>query len=635
MKSGMSGSEVWTVGKLVDSIRSPESVGVRVEVPRFQRRIVWSREQREGLIESIHRGYPIGSILLSKRAGTGEAYELVDGLQRTSTLLAYSERPLLLAPVDALPSQTLVEVAAVLGSELGEVTTRFHAWMKRVEEMTFAKGFTPTRLVEAISAGQLPLNDDAAARLEALAEKALDALRDNVSIGAVQLPVVTYTGPESELPEIFDRINSSGTKLSKYEIFAAAWISKQTLIKRDEIRSAITLKYQALLDAGFTIEGLERDVAISDFNLFEYLFGLGKVLKDKFSLLFAGSEDPTEVEPFGFSLVTVAAGLQLAKMKQLYEGIPTGDDMLLDPSEIEEHLFEAAQKVNDWLKPFLGLRLNSTSSQPFVAHGELQMVSMIARTLVGRWDPFSGWIERPDWQADWAALEVAMPQHYLQDVIQDRWRGPLYSICYERVWEKVVDADGSEVGMSPSTHYARPVDRPSIDNVLNTWFDGQKRREQRSRPYIRTADKVFLKFLYTGILSNLEEQGSTLFELEHLFPVSRLRDLIDAGEAGWPISCIANLALYTKQLNREKTKTTIAEYLTTQPVSAAIREQITRLTLVDPSTVDIPPSWGRSHYEAFLDQRWSVMKKRLYESLKVEDAGLVATRLDPPPEAIT
>lgn len=77
---------------------------------------------------------------------------------------------------------------------------------------------------------------------------------------------------------------------------------------------------------------------------------------------------------------------------------------------------------------------------------------------------------------------------------------------------------------------------------------------------MRALDRVFLRYVYTGLVSHLDDQDVS-FELKHLFPVSRLKDEIPADSPGWPISCVANLALFTKALNREKTSQTISEYL--------------------------------------------------------------------------
>jgi uncharacterized protein with ParB-like and HNH nuclease domain len=55
--------EPWTIGELREAIEREV-----VRIPRFQRSLVWTDEQRRNLIDSIFRGYPIGSLLLHERS---------------------------------------------------------------------------------------------------------------------------------------------------------------------------------------------------------------------------------------------------------------------------------------------------------------------------------------------------------------------------------------------------------------------------------------------------------------------------------------------------------------------------------------------------------------------------------------
>lgn len=61
--------------------------------PEFQRRLVWSREDKDHFLDSVLRGYPFPEIYLADgdvNLETGEGTQLlVDGLQRVSTLIQY------------------------------------------------------------------------------------------------------------------------------------------------------------------------------------------------------------------------------------------------------------------------------------------------------------------------------------------------------------------------------------------------------------------------------------------------------------------------------------------------------------------------------------------------------------------
>ncbi|QCX28484.1 hypothetical protein [Nocardioides jishulii] len=430
--------------------------------------------------------------------------------------------------------------------------------------------------------------------------------------------MITYAGDESNLPDIFERINQRGTKLNKYEVFAATWIDSDTQVNSEKVRVEINNKYSALIEKGFSIDGLQEDGMIASFNLFEYLFGFGKVIVGEGRYLFSGSTkaDPTETEPAAFSLACLSRGRQLSAMRSLPEFMPRSADGLIDPAAMEAGLLDAAKAVQSWISPYTSLRLNSQGVDSIeIAHGELQIVSMIARAAAGRWNTQGDWSEKDGWEDDWKALEKAMPQHYLLDIIEETWRGPLYTIAFNRVWQSEDSADTEN--LEPSDYYKKPIEKESFALILDSWFEKQMAREQRTRSYVRGSDKALLRFVYAGIVSHLDNQIQT-FELEHLFPVSRLRQEIPEAESGWPISCIANLALFTRALNREKSKQTISEYLAKNVLPAPEKKLLDQCLLCDSASVSIPEDGlSREAYEEFLRTRWADMKEHLFHNLKV------------------
>ena len=56
---------------------------------RYQRKLVWTLDEKQKLVESVLKKYPIPAILLAER-DTGE-YEIIDGLQRLHTLMSFIE----------------------------------------------------------------------------------------------------------------------------------------------------------------------------------------------------------------------------------------------------------------------------------------------------------------------------------------------------------------------------------------------------------------------------------------------------------------------------------------------------------------------------------------------------------------
>lgn len=58
---------------------------------RYQRKLVWTQQEKQKLIESILKKYPIPAILIAERDSVPGSYEIIDGLQRLHSILSFIE----------------------------------------------------------------------------------------------------------------------------------------------------------------------------------------------------------------------------------------------------------------------------------------------------------------------------------------------------------------------------------------------------------------------------------------------------------------------------------------------------------------------------------------------------------------
>lgn len=58
---------------------------------RYQRKLVWTLNEKQRLIESILKRYPIPAILVAEREGSPGTYEIIDGLQRLHAIVSFIE----------------------------------------------------------------------------------------------------------------------------------------------------------------------------------------------------------------------------------------------------------------------------------------------------------------------------------------------------------------------------------------------------------------------------------------------------------------------------------------------------------------------------------------------------------------
>ena len=189
-----------------------------VQIPSFQRGMVWRSQQIVELLDSIRRGYPIGTLLLWRRPGTAgvlrvgplridtlkldDAWFVVDGQQRMLTLTAALTR------TDERPS---VDVYAV--------------WFD-LERQEFFYNNGRRSLATAVPVNALgdhvrllrwaqawPLAHERPELID-LAFKTSDLI-----LGYAVSTYVTSTKSESEVRELFRRANSSGVKMKESEVF--------------------------------------------------------------------------------------------------------------------------------------------------------------------------------------------------------------------------------------------------------------------------------------------------------------------------------------------------------------------------------------------------------------------------------
>lgn len=138
---------------------------------RYQRKLVWTQDEKQRLIESILKRYPIPAIFVAEREEAG-TYEIIDGLQRLHAIVSFIE------------------------TSFPDLDGRFF----NLEHFPTAKsradsgGFDPTQSESLIDQGQVTTILDYTLALS-----------------------VMRNATEDEINDVFDRINTYGHRLSDQE----------------------------------------------------------------------------------------------------------------------------------------------------------------------------------------------------------------------------------------------------------------------------------------------------------------------------------------------------------------------------------------------------------------------------------
>jgi hypothetical protein len=155
---------------------------------RYQRKLVWSQQEKKDLVESILLQYPIPLVLLASQT---DKYEIIDGMQRLNAIFGFIENHF---PVYIDNSEKYFNIT----------------------DYTFAQ----TQVVKNIVT---PKNDG-----EFLSQEQVS------SFIQYPFPVTIFkTGSTDEINETFRRINSTGRKLSPQEVRQAGNVSKFSLLVRE------------------------------------------------------------------------------------------------------------------------------------------------------------------------------------------------------------------------------------------------------------------------------------------------------------------------------------------------------------------------------------------------------------------
>ena len=86
--------ENWSLQDLSSALQDMHKDNKRIVVPMFQRGKRWKKAQEQKFIDSLIKGYPVGTMLFYETYEDNKrTYILVDGLQRGNSIKKYMTNP--------------------------------------------------------------------------------------------------------------------------------------------------------------------------------------------------------------------------------------------------------------------------------------------------------------------------------------------------------------------------------------------------------------------------------------------------------------------------------------------------------------------------------------------------------------
>lgn len=533
--------ENWTLEELSNALLDSSKDNKRIVVPMFQRGKRWKKMQEHTFIDSMRKGYPVGTMLFYKKVvDNKENYILVDGLQRGNTIRKYMANPTEFFSMSEISDQVCNDILEAMNIQDGDTTkAKQHMFAFVRDQKKF--DFSPTQYF-SLSKELCDLYDASFASfgenvINVLSGFFNDGKSDYEQISKAIIPVIIYNGDENNLPEIFDRINSRGTPLNLYEVYAASWpVNQKFYVATKEIVEAVVRKYEILREDGYIIDGYNKEkfLEAQELNAFEYMFGLSKYLTSKYKeLAFETSLDDDAVNSLAFELVNACLN-DSDKIKTLHERINQ-----IDVNIFQEALEKAIVFVTDSLQAVTRFKGNKRNADK-IFHSKFQILSMISTTFKDMYadgiysHECEGWKDKKD------IIQKNLLHYYVYDILTNYW--------FEGGTGKI------HAAYKPSNRYLNPISDRSWMVAIGGYFESTMQRQESEKvKNVSKEDYVFLNCIYLNTFTAMDQLSIEKFDVEHIAPKAQMQKLIKKTNShGLPISSIANLCYLPEFANRSK-----------------------------------------------------------------------------------
>lgn len=620
--------ELWKLKNIKEALEGEITINGskrKIVIPLFQRGKRWTKETKDMFIDSLTKGYPIGSLLFYKtQVDNVDVFTLIDGLQRGSSIKEYLSNPTKFFDISKISKEAreklygLIVVggnAGVQKAKADELLTTYIRSLKTYDDYDLLNLYT-------LFLNEFPVLNGKTSEFGLAVRDELNRLKNDYNhLSEIQIPAVVYTGDESTLPEIFTRINKEGKPLSEYEIFAASWPSAEFKIENEQIVEYVLKKYDMLNDTEFTLSGYNRDEKRinKSVNAFEYAFGFSKYITNKYSSLAFYTDIPDDVaNQVGFQLINACFNSSHNQIKDVHKIITR---FFSNISKLEEAIEDSIRFVDKCIEPILKFKGNNREKKKGF-HSQFQIMSLISFAFRKKYNIQDDTLKiNEDWRASKQKLEENIWKYYVFDIINKYWgeggTGKIHSANSENRY--LTDLTSEQFGAAYDSYSAALLSRREIKNVS----------------YPSDIDYVILNTIYLNLFTAMDQLSLKRFDVEHIATKDQMKKFIKVtnGE-GLPISHIANLCYLPEFENRSKGSKNF--YQDTNYLSKAgttietIEEKYSFTSKPDLEFMDLEYQDGdfdilRLYYvDEFLANRNKIVRKKFLESLGFENAEEVA-----------
>lgn len=509
-----------------------------VAIPQFQRGYVWNSTKKNALIETLHNGFPFGSLLTYQ--GQNGQERLLDGQQRLSTIRDFRKRPL-------------------------------HYW-KQINKETYSQSFNlfskltsgnvNQEMFDKAVSGEVKLADwvddlseagDLAEgvktrQIRDIVEHLKEEITNYLDVEKLTIPLIRYKGPEENVALVFENLNKGGSSLTKFEIYAAAWVDKTFELSKSEFQDEILqLVKQYYLDKKAKAE--ELDFELADFseddlttkrvvNLFEFGLALGLFIKKRLPTLVRDNDNFTNSNEIGFGVLVIYSGADPKRLENITKKFSSLKNEL-------EALLQRTDKISVQLNDVLSkLIIQSTTKDGSGSKDVQRKLNTSAKTLsyfASLWDKDYG-------TEEFKQVKKNIPAYYVYDSITSVWT----SHGDQRLFDFYsYHENGSEYQRKD---YTAPVDVLRFKEEFKTWIKDENQGKWNFSAEVKALATIHANLTYLSAYLN----DSDPLEFEHIYAKERINVVAGARQA-INLGSLGNAMFLPRSLNNGKKLKTLYE----------------------------------------------------------------------------
>lgn len=575
----------------------------QIKIPQFQRGLVWSKKNQRSFITTMLDGDPFGAILLSQNEEGN--YDLIDGLQRVSTIKRFFKNPkeyLDTDFIDDLLFDSIVDIFRKANKIPNAGKTQFIDNLKKNILDFYNQSKSETSMAKNLKKHyEFPdtFSDDIYSNVANIYQ----SIQDKIKLNSALIPAIIYTGDKSRLPDVFERMNKGAVILSKYEVLASTWYKYEMRITDEEISKYVKNKYLSLRDQSFMEVNFDIEELDNTINVFEYCYALGEILKDKkngYQCVFGEKKNELSTDSIGFDILAILLGNKVNEVDGIKDFLYNANTNFL--TELKDAIKDVANFLVKIVYPWISYGNNDKNDYYSVISGyqALHLFTACFNTLYTL-DSSNYELRKIEDSKARHLIKKYLPLNLFYDVISDYWS----------LNRQVSDLYNNIVDKELLLKYKNNISLDQISDSLHSYIN--KANDNR-RKTIATESKFILNFIHKINIEKNQEYRDLMkdrkFDFEHITPKERVSDIID----DIPVSSISNLCIMLSRDNRAKKQLTLYEDEKTRS-AYKLSESILDLMIYPKKSeinfLDLSKDQKKSEFFSFIKNRRNTLEREI------------------------